>query len=127
MLNIGILGYFRKAHRKVPKFLEGKELFHMNMADTREIEYTIVPNIKAKSDVWKLFNLRERKTAGRVDGDVTVCQQCCSLLNLAGGTSNMSKHRKRHHPLSSLLVSFRFLTDLTARLLEVGSTASFYW
>ena len=37
LVRTGILGYFRKAHRKMPKFPEGKELLLINMANTREI------------------------------------------------------------------------------------------
>ena len=48
-----VLDHFRKTHRKVLKFPERKELFLMNMADTRENEHTLVPNTKEKSDLWK--------------------------------------------------------------------------
>ena len=40
-----ILGYFRKAYRKVPKFPKGKE-FLINVADTREIEYVLITDTK---------------------------------------------------------------------------------
>ena len=42
------LGCIRTAHRKVPTFPEGKYVFLISVADTREIEYTLVPNIKGK-------------------------------------------------------------------------------
>ena len=48
VVRIGILGYFRKAHRNMLKFAEGKGLLLTNMADTYEIEYTLVPNTKQK-------------------------------------------------------------------------------
>ena len=70
-----IPGYFWNAHRKVKKFPEGNELL-INMADTHEIEYTLVPNTKGKSDLWKHFNLQKRKTDGGMDADV--CKQCNS-------------------------------------------------
>ena len=102
-------GYFRKAHRKVPKFPEGKEkkLLLINMADTSEIEYTLVPNTKGKSDLWKHFNLRKRKTDSRIDADVAIFKPLCnSVVKRVGGTSNMSRHRKRHHhPLSLLWIT----------------------
>ena len=50
----GTIGYFRKAHRKVPKFPEGKKLFLLIMADTREIEYTLVP--KYQSEIRSVEN-----------------------------------------------------------------------
>ena len=48
---------FRKAHWKVPKLPEGKELLLINMANTNEIKYTLVPDKKRKSDLRKHFNL----------------------------------------------------------------------
>ena len=83
------------------KFPEEEERLPIKMSDTREIEYTLVPNTKGKSDLWKHFDLRKRKTDGRMDADV-VCKQCSSVVKLAGGTSNMTTHMKRHH--SSLLL-----------------------
>ena len=56
VVHTSALSYFLKAHQKVPKFPEGKELL-INMVDTREIEYTLVPNTKGKSDLWKQFSL----------------------------------------------------------------------
>ena len=97
----GILGYFRKARRKVPKCPEGKELL-INMADAREIEYTLVPNTKGKLDLWKHFSLRKRKTDGRIDANVAVCKQCNSVVTRVGDTSNMSTHMKRRHAVSLL-------------------------
>ena len=55
----GTIGYFRKAHRKVSQFPEGKELLLVNMADTSEIEHTLVPNTKGISDLWKHFDVRK--------------------------------------------------------------------
>ena len=43
--------YFKKVHRKVPKFSEGKELLINILADTCEVEYTLVPNTKGKSEL----------------------------------------------------------------------------
>ena len=72
----GIPGYFWKIHWKVPKFLEGKELFVINVSDVNEIEYTLVPNTKRESGLWKHFNLRKWKTASQIDTDVAVFKQC---------------------------------------------------
>ena len=45
----------------------------MNIGDTREIEYTLAPSIKGKSDLWEHFNLRKRKTDCLIAADVAVC------------------------------------------------------
>ena len=73
VVSTGILSYFRKAHWKIPKFTEGKELLLINMADTCEIEYTLVPNTKGKSDPLKHSNLCKRKTDGQTRADIAVC------------------------------------------------------
>ena len=64
--------------------------------DTCEIEYTLVPDTKEKSDLWKRFNLHKRKTYGQTDADVAICKQSNSVVKLARG---MSMHMKRQHPL----------------------------
>lgn len=79
--------------------------FLINMADTCEIKCSLVPNTKVQSDLWKYFNLCEWKTDGPIDADFAVCKHCNSVVKCAGGTSNMSKHMKRYHPLSSFVFS----------------------
>ena len=76
----------------MPKFPDGEEFLLISMVDTPEIEYTLVPNTKEKSDLWKHFNLHERKTDGWIDAAVVVCKHCNSVVKLAGGTSVMSTH-----------------------------------
>ena len=49
-VHTGILGYIWQQLGKVLEFPEGKELLLINMAGTREIEYTLVPNTNEKSD-----------------------------------------------------------------------------
>ena len=85
VVRIGILGYFRKAHRNVLKFPEGKGLLLINMADTCEIEHTLVPNTKGKSDLWKHFNLCKWKTSGRIDAML----HACSYVNCAVPLSDL--------------------------------------
>ena len=50
---------------KCRSFLKGRNFFSSSWRDTREIEYTLVPNTKGKPDLWKHFNLyaSERQTA----------------------------------------------------------------
>ena len=72
----------------MPKFPEGKELLLINMSDTREIDYTLVPNTKGKSDLWNHINLRKQKKDGRIDTDVAECKQSNSVVKLMGGISN---------------------------------------
>ena len=69
------------------------------MADTHEIEYNLVPNIKGKLDLWKHFGLRNQKTDGKIDADVVLCKQCNFVVQLAGGTLNMSTYMNRPHSL----------------------------
>ena len=75
-----------------------KELL-ISIADRREIEYTLVPNTKGKSDLWKHLYVCKRKTDGRIDPYVAVCKQCNSVVRLSEDTSNMSTLVQRHHPL----------------------------
>ena len=80
------------------KFFEGKELFPVNMAGAHEIQNTLMPNTKGKSHLWKHFNLHKWKTNVWIDADVAVSEHCDSVVKFVGGTSNVSKHMKRHHP-----------------------------
>ena len=57
VVHTGILGYFQKTHQKELKFPERKELLLINMEDTHGIEYSLVPNIKGKSELWQHFSL----------------------------------------------------------------------
>ena len=84
---------FWKAHQKVVKISEQKELVLIHMVDRREIRY-----------VETYFNLCQWKTDGQIesiiDADVAVCKQgAMPLKKCAGGTSNMSMHMRRHQPL----------------------------
>ena len=83
----------------MPKYHEGKELLINILADTRVIEYTLVPNTKGKLDLWKHFGLRNQKTDGKIDADVVLCKQCNFVVQLAGGTLNMSTYMNRPHSL----------------------------
>ena len=79
--------------------LTGKELPLTRTSNTREIGYILVPNAKGKSDLWQHFDLRKRKTDGRIDAAVVLCKRCNSVVKSAGGASNMSTHMRCHHPL----------------------------
>ena len=57
------------------------------MSDTHEINYTLVPNTKGKSDLWNHFNLRKQKSDGRIDTDVPERKQSNSVVKLVGGIS----------------------------------------
>ena len=67
--------------QKVPKFAERKEHLLINMADTREVDDTLVPDTNGKSDLW--IHL--------------------VYVKLSGGTPNISTHMKRHHTIFSHL------------------------
>ena len=73
------------------------------MSDTREIEYTQVPNTKGKSDLWKHFNLRKRKTGGQIDAAVAVCKQFRSFVKQSW---RHLKHSNAYEALPSLTVAW---------------------
>ena len=64
-----------------------------------EEDYTVVKNVRGKADVWRWFGLKERKTDGRIEQNIAVCFDCGVSVKLAGGTSNLQTHIRRHHPL----------------------------
>ncbi|XP_048730602.2 E3 SUMO-protein ligase ZBED1-like [Ostrea edulis] len=69
----------------------------MEVADT---DFEIVPNKRAKSSIWKQFGLKKRKSDGRIEESVAICKLCDSVIKCAGGgTSNLTAHLRRHHPL----------------------------
>ena len=61
-----MLHYFQKAHQKVWKFPEEKDLLLINIVDAHKIEYTLVPSSKGKSDLWKHFNLHKQKMMAKL-------------------------------------------------------------
>ena len=88
----GILGYLRKTHRQVPKFPEGKELLLTSMAATRDIEYTSPKYRRDIRSVEALHYVAQRQSA-------ELMLMLLNVINLAGGTSNMSTLMKRHDSL----------------------------
>ena len=88
----------------MPKFPAGKELLLINMVDTREIEYTIVLNTKEKSDLYKHFNLRKRKTDGRIDADVAACKVQFSCQTCGRQLKQVSAYEMP--PFQALFFSF---------------------
>lgn len=91
VVHTSILGYFQKTRQKVPTVI--------NMADTGEIECTLVPNTTGKSDLRKHLNIKKQKTDGKFDADVAVCQQCSSIVKCVGSALSTSTHMKCHNPL----------------------------
>ena len=95
LIRLSVHYWYGCPHRYTRLFLESAEVsrrkrtFLVNMADTRETEYTLAPATKGNSDLWKHFNPHERKIDGQTYVDVAVCKQCNSVAKLAGGTSNM--------------------------------------
>ena len=64
-----------------------------------EEDCTVVKNVRGKADVWRWFGLKKRKTDGQIEQNIAVCFHCGVSVKLAGGTSNLQTHIRRHHPL----------------------------
>ena len=63
-----------------------------------EEDYTVVKNVRGKADVWRWFGLKKRKTDGHIEQNIAVCFDCGVSVKLAGGTTNLQTHIRRHHP-----------------------------
>ena len=61
--------------------------------------------MRGKADVWRWFGLKKRKTDGHIEQNIAVCFDCCVSVKLAGGTSNLQTHIRRHHPLKQAVRS----------------------
>ena len=70
-----------------------------------EEDYTVVKNVRGKADVWRWFRLKKRKTDGHIEQNIAVCFDCGVSVKLAGGTSNLQTHIRRHHPLKQAVGS----------------------
>ena len=64
------------------------------MAESQE---KFVANPKGKAPIWEFFCFRCKD--GQVDSTKAYCTKCKASVKLGGGTSNMSAHVRRHHPL----------------------------
>ena len=70
------------------------ELEASSMAESQE---KFVANPKGKAPIWEFFRFRCKD--GQVDSTKAYCTECKASVKLGGGTSNMSAHVRRHHPL----------------------------
>ena len=70
------------------------ELEASSMAESQE---KFVANPKGKAPIWEFFRFRCKD--GQVDSIKAYCTECKASVKLGGGTSNMSAHVRRHHPL----------------------------
>ena len=71
-----------------------------------EEDYTVVKkNVRGKADVWRWFGLKKRKTDGHIEQNIAVCFDCGVSVKLAGGTSSLQTHIRRHHPLKQAVRS----------------------
>ena len=61
----------------------------MNPEPSTNEEYEIVSNTKAKSNVWKYFGLKRRKSNKKVVERLAVCRKCGAEVQTAGGTTNI--------------------------------------
>ena len=70
------------------------ELEASSMAESQE---KFLANPKEKAPIWEFFRFRCKD--GQVDSTKVYCTECKAPVKLGGGTSNMSAHVRRHHPL----------------------------
>ena len=70
------------------------ELEASSMAESQE---KFVANPKGKAPIWEFFRFRCKD--GQVDSTKAYCTESKASVKLGGGTSNMSAHVRRHHPL----------------------------
>lgn len=62
-------------------------------------DFEIVNNTKAKSDVWRHFGLKKRKSDSTIVEGIAVCHHCnMTPKTSGGGTTNLVTHLRRHHP-----------------------------
>ena len=86
-----------------------------NMADR---DYLVVKNSKAKSEIWKHFGLKKRKSDGEIETNIAVCYLCDGTVKYSGGTSNLNAHMRVYHPSqasSTQAVSSQAATGTSAR------------
>ena len=76
-----------------------------------EEDYTVVKNVRGKADVWRWFGLKKRKTDWHIEQNIAVCFDCGVSVKLAGGTSNLQTHIRRHHPLKHAVRSKSVVQD----------------
>ena len=62
-------------------------------------------SVLLRSVLFNLWCVLDLKTDGQLDAAAAVCNQSNSAVKLAGGTSNMSTHKTRHHSLLLLSLS----------------------
>ena len=62
----------------------------------------LVPNKKAKSDVWGHFGIKMNKQTQKPVENVVICKHCDNPVKYCGGTTNLSSHLNRHHPSATL-------------------------
>lgn len=63
-------------------------------------EFELIENEKAKSKIWAEFNLRKRKSTGKIEDGVAVCKKCKMDIRYSGGTTNLNTHLNRHHKIN---------------------------
>lgn len=68
-----------------------------SMAESEE-KFQLVPNKKAKSDVWSHFWVKVDKQTQKQVENVAICRHCDQTVKYSGGTTNLSAHLNRHHP-----------------------------
>ncbi|XP_021345367.1 zinc finger BED domain-containing protein 1-like [Mizuhopecten yessoensis] len=70
------------------------------MAEEKDESFSIIPNKKAKSDIWQHFGLKQYKEKTSVEPGVAVCKKCRTEVKYSGGTTNLGVHLDRHHKMT---------------------------
>ena len=91
-----------------------------------EEDYTVVKNVRGKADVWRWFGLKKRKTDGHIEQNIAMCFDCGVSVKLAGGTSNLQTHIRRHHPLKQAVRSKSVVQAEASTLVYVFSFLFFF-
>lgn len=64
-----------------------------------EDDFEFVNNEKAKSKVWENFQLKKRKSSGKIQEGIALCKKCKMEVRYSGGTTNLNTHLTRHHKM----------------------------
>ena len=68
-------------------------------------EFSICKNAKGKSSVWQHFGLIKRPGETQFEENTAACKICRAVVKCSGGTTNLTTHLPRHHPLTLSQVS----------------------
>ena len=77
-------------------------------------DFELIENERAKSKIWAEFNLKKRKSTGKIEDGIAVCKKCKMDIRYSGGTTNLNTHLTRHHKINLQQGASKSGTSLTA-------------